>query len=259
VSAAPPIPAATVVLVRPAGDDVQVFLLRRHRASSFMSNAFVFPGGKIDPEDGSPETAAVRELYEEAGVLLCEPPAADPATARDARRRLNAGEVSFPQVLALCSRSPAQGGLHWWARWVTPSAEPRRFDATFFVAELPPDQSPSFDDKETVEELWIAPGEAIARQAAGELRLPPPQLRTMFDLRAAGGMPGILAEAARRQAARAPIMPRIAMGEDGIKILLPWDPEYLATSGEGEPIAREHILATPPSRFVWTGSAWREM
>jgi 8-oxo-dGTP pyrophosphatase MutT (NUDIX family) len=253
------IPAATVVLLREeASAGVEVFLLRRHRASSFMSNAYVFPGGKIDAADGGAQVAAVRELFEEAGVLLAEPlPPTE--TLAEARQRLNAGEVSFSQVLALSSASPDPARLHFWARWVTPSAEPKRFDATFFLAELPPGQHPSFDAKETVDELWITPAEALARQAAGTLRLPPPQLRTMYELRAAGDLGAIRAEAARRQETPAPICPKIAMGEDGVQIVLPWDPGYLELPGDGDEMPPGHPQATPPSRFVWTGSAWREV
>ncbi len=255
-STSSPIPAATVILVREA-PALEVFLLRRHRASSFMSNAYVFPGGKVDPADGGPELAAVRELYEEAGVLLCEPPL-EAARQAAARARLNAGEESFTNILAGAGLAPALSRLHWWSRWVTPSAEPKRFDAIFFVAELPPAQTPSFDNKETVDELWIAPAAALARQAEGTLRLPPPQLRTMHELVAAADLRGVIAASKRRHTRPDPICPRIST-DDGIKILLPWDPEYATTPGEGRPIGVDHVYATPPSRFIWSGETWREM
>src|SRR5262249_54949913 len=152
VTAKPPIPAATVILTRQADRALEVFLLKRHRASTFMSNAYVFPGGRVDESDGSPEVAAIRELFEEAGVWLANPL---PEGLADERRRLNANETTFPEILARAGAAPDLSRLHWWARWVTPSAEPKRFDAQFFVAELPPGQTPSFDQKETVEELWI--------------------------------------------------------------------------------------------------------
>lgn len=252
------IPAATVILVREGAEGLEVFLLKRHRASSFMSNAYVFPGGKVDAEDDGHETAAIRELFEEAGVLLATPPMSEDERAA-ARGRLLAGEVSFAQVLSGASLTPDLSRLHWWARWVTPSQEPRRFDAVFFVAELPPGQRPSFDQKETVEELWITPAQAIEKQATGELRLPPPQLRTMHDLVAAGSIEGIAAAAARRQESRPAICPRISMGEGGIQILLPWDPDYEGTPGEGQAIAANDAAAGAPTRFIWGGQAWRVM
>lgn len=259
----PLIPAATVILVREAAagpgaskrlDEVEVFLLKRHRASSFMSNAFVFPGGKVDPDDGSPEVAAIRELYEEAGVLLAEPPF---DVSAETRARLIAGEVTFPQVIAGANLRLDHSRLHYWARWMTPSAEPKRFDALFFVAELPPGQTPSFDQKETVEELWITPAEALARQADATLRLPPPQVRTMHELVAAGSLSSVVAASRARAAAPVGVCPRIAMGEAGIKIVLPWDPAYADTPGEGQAISSDHLLATPPSQFSWDGKAWR--
>jgi 8-oxo-dGTP pyrophosphatase MutT (NUDIX family) len=197
--------------------------------------------------------AAVRELFEEAGVLLAGDVTVD---LTDVRRRLLANEIGFSDVLAAAGVAPDFARLHWWARWITPSAEPKRFDAHFFVAELPPGQTPSFDRQETVEELWITPSEAVARQAAGTLRLPPPQLRTFLDLAAAGDMGGILAAAAARQANRVAICPRIVAGDAGVTIIFPWDPEYEATAGEGEAIAQTHVVAGPPSRLTWGGKAW---
>ena len=254
-----PIPAATVILVRPvvrpgrAG--LEVFLVRRHKKASFMSGAFVFPGGKIDPSDGSAEVAAVRELFEEAGVLLADR-ALEPATQARWRRRLLAGEVAFPQLLEEEGLKPDQTRLHEWSRWITPSFEPKRFDALFFVAELPPDQVPSFDDQETVEELWIGPADALARQAEGTLRLPPPQLRTFHELAAAGTIGDVVIAAGERQKQPVGICPRPVLGGENITLLMPWDPDYPSAEGEGDVVPAGHVLATPPSRMTWTGSAW---
>jgi 8-oxo-dGTP pyrophosphatase MutT (NUDIX family) len=250
------IPAATVILVREGAAGLEVFLVKRHRKSSFMSSAFVFPGGKVDAADGTAETAAIRELFEEAGVLLASPPGAA-AGAAAARARLLGGEVSFADLCIGCGLTLDSSRLHWWARWITPPQEPRRFDAEFFVAELPPDQSPSYDRKETVEELWITPAHALEKQAAGELRLAPPQLRTFHELSAAGGtVASVIAAAAVRQRRRIPICPRLAQEDDGLAIILPWDPAY---SDDGPAIPPDDVLATPPSRFVWSGTAWRAM
>jgi 8-oxo-dGTP pyrophosphatase MutT (NUDIX family) len=247
-----PIPAATVILVRPP---LEVFLVRRHRKASFMSNAFVFPGGRVDPDDGGPEVAAVRELFEEAGVLLTDRPLAAEVQA-GWRRKLLAGAVGFRELLGIEGLEPDRSRLHAWSRWVTPSFEPKRFDAHFFLAELPPGQVPSFDAQETVEELWISPTEALARQAAGALRLPPPQVRTFHELEACGTIAAAVAAAAVRQRTPEALCPRL-LPADKLTLLLPWDPEYATAEGEGVPLGPDHPWASSPSRFMWDGSAWR--
>src|SRR5688572_7456934 len=112
-----------------------------------MADAFVFPGGKVDATDLSPEHAAIRELFEEAGVLLARvaprgaargPSALDPRLVDEWRGRLAAGEggESFDDLCRAEGLEPDTAALAFWSRWVTPSAEPRRFDAMFYVAEL---------------------------------------------------------------------------------------------------------------------------
>ncbi len=223
-----------------------------------MSNAFVFPGGKVDPTDGSAEVAALRELFEEAGVLLCDRPLAADKQA-EWRRRLLANEVDFPRLLSDEKLAPDRSRLHGWSRWITPSFEPKRFDAEFFIAELPGDQVPSFDQKETIEEVWVTPEEALARQAAGTLPLPPPQVRTFHELAAAGTLDEAVRISAERRKQPVAICPRPlagGAGGTGLTMLLPWDPEYPSAEGEGEAVAPGHILATPPTRMTWTGTAW---
>jgi 8-oxo-dGTP pyrophosphatase MutT (NUDIX family) len=264
-----PIPAATIVLLRErAGGGVETLLMRRHRKSTFMSDTFVFPGGKVDPEDRSPEEAAIRELFEEAGVLLVVGGTALEQEQLDRwRRELNAGAVRFRALLERERLEPDLSRLHPWARWVTPSVEPKRFDARFYLAELPPGQRTSYDSKETVEEAWVAPDEGITRHLAGGLKLPPPQLRTLHELaealRAAGDRVGAMAALADASRARAPyiapLMPRFAdLGQGTMGLLMPWDPEY-ATRGTGEAVEWPggQPLGVGPSRFVLEGMSWR--
>ncbi|HKA86220.1 MAG TPA: NUDIX hydrolase [Haliangiales bacterium] len=247
-----PIPAASVILVRErAAGGIEAFMVRRHRASSFMSNAMVFPGGKVDPGETA-EGAAVRELFEEAGVLLVR----EPPDARwvDARRRLVGGETTFAGVLAELGVTLAPELLHPWSRWITPSAEPKRFDARFYVALLPPGQVPSYDRKETVEEMWVAPEEALSIHASGAARLPPPQLRTFWELARYGDVASLVAAAPARRVF--PILPRFGeTAEGGVALFLPWDAEYM-TRGTGE--AAEVVAGVPgPSRFLIEGMSWR--
>jgi 8-oxo-dGTP pyrophosphatase MutT (NUDIX family) len=197
-------------------------MVRRHRGSSFMADAYVFPGGRVETADGEGEAAfavaAARELEEEAGLRLS------------------------PDALVP------------FARWITPSFEPKRFDARFFVAAAPPDQTARHDAVEVVDHLWAAPAELLARQQRGELKLPPPTLRTLEDL---ASFPDVAA-ALRWAAARplTPILPKIAPSGETVAIVLPWDPEYAALPGEGLPVAADDPQARPPSRLLLHEGRW---
>ncbi|MEZ0228840.1 MAG: NUDIX domain-containing protein [Planctomycetota bacterium] len=227
---APTVPrdAATVILLRPRDGDgaAEVFLLRRHRGASFMAQAFVFPGGGRDGQEDLRETAA-RELREEANVRI--------------------------EAAALVP----------FSHWITPSAEKKRFSARFFVAELPAGETPRYDGAETVEQLWITPADALARSA--ELYLPPPQLRTLLDIRdvAAKGPAAVLAFARARAAHVKPIVPRFAKvpaAPSGFALLLPWDPEYESLGqGDGERFPEGHPFAGGPTRFFMEGLVFRHV
>jgi 8-oxo-dGTP pyrophosphatase MutT (NUDIX family) len=255
------------------GAPLEVFLLRRRKGASFMASAFVFPGGGAEANEDA-RTCAARELFEEAGVLLVRDkdrnhePFADESMNQtlgddsplfsivSIRKRVLAGENATELI--------SQHRLQWWtdvlipwSHWITPSIESKRFSARFFVCELPGGQKPSFDGSETVEDLWISPSEAIAR--AGELSLPPPQIRTMYELASFSSVQDVLAAAKVRAEEPHPILPRVRTMEPGDKgptLLLPWDPEY-ATAGTGDsaPLTYEPSWATGPSRFVLEQSA----
>ena len=245
--------AASVILLRDAPGGFEVFLLRRRKGASFMASAYVFPGGATDDGEDA-RTAAARELFEEAGVLLAE---RAPAEVAPLRARVLAGEAATA-VLAEHGLDFAPEKLHYFAHWITPSAEPKRFSAKFFVAVMPPGQEPRFDDQETVDQAWVTPAEALTRVA--ELALPPPQIRTFMELAGARAIDDVLAIARRRADAPHPIMPRLAPSGAGFALLLPWDPEY-ATAGQGDahPMPLDHPLATGPSRFVMEDRAWRHV
>ncbi len=182
--------AATVILLRPAAvSGYEVFLLRRRRGASFMGGAFVFPGGAADDGDGDLRITAARELFEEAGVLLA--PAAPPPDELATMRRLTLDGAPLTPMLEARGVAIDPATLHYYAHWVTPSVEKKRFSARFYVAVLPPGQTPSFDDRETVDEAWVTPQAALARVA--ELALPPPQLRTFLELSAAPSIDDVLA------------------------------------------------------------------
>jgi 8-oxo-dGTP pyrophosphatase MutT (NUDIX family) len=190
--------------------DLHVFMLRRNPRSVFGPGAFVFPGGAIDPAD-SDETAtlrviglddreasarlgvssgglrvwigALREAFEEAGILLAVPESTEAVSGAPdlerARIGLNAGQLGFAEVLSQSGLVLDLREVFLFAHWLTPEGSPRRYDTWFFVAPAPRGQEGSHDDAELVHSEWVRPSDALARYAAGELDLIFPTLRTL--------------------------------------------------------------------------------
>jgi 8-oxo-dGTP pyrophosphatase MutT (NUDIX family) len=215
--------AATVLILRDAPGaspaPPEVLLVQRSRAMAFMAGAYVFPGGRVDAADAEGEggealatrRCAAREAREEVGLDLPDPAA-----------------------------------MPLFSRWITPSAESRRFDTDFFLAALPAGQEVRIDAAEITDALFLQPEEALARAAAGRLFLPPPTLSNLEDLLAlwaglsAPTLAGLLRRAAERapSAALAAVMPKlVADPETGAPtVIMPWDPEFAAFPGEGTPL-----------------------
>lgn len=253
--------AASVILLREgaAGPEqpLEIFLVRRHAKAGFMAGAYVFPGGIRDDRDrDDPRATAARELFEEAGVLLAEP--AIPASlANRWRGPVDEGEADLHDLLRAHGSALAIHELHYFAHWITPSAEKRRYSARFYCALMPPAQAAVACAKETHEGLWITADDALERRA--ELRLPPPQVRSLDDLREAThrGWDDVVALCAERAEHPFPILPRLAPQERGFALLLPWDPDY-ERDGQGDslPIPPRHPLATGPTRFSLGDDGW---
>ncbi|MDQ1009329.1 8-oxo-dGTP pyrophosphatase MutT (NUDIX family) [Streptomyces sp. V4I23] len=206
--------AATVMLLRDAADGPAVHMLRRRTSMAFAGGAYAYPGGGVDPRDDRPvgwagpslETwarrlgtdtasaqaivcAAVRETYEEAGVLLAGPTpgtVVGDTTGDDweaDRQALVDRDVSFAEFLdrrGLVLRSDLLGA---WARWITPEFEPRRYDTWFFVAALPEGQRTRNASTEAESTVWIRPADATAGYDKGELLMMPPTIATLRTLR----------------------------------------------------------------------------
>ncbi|HET9990089.1 MAG TPA: NUDIX domain-containing protein [Kofleriaceae bacterium] len=267
--------AASVILLRAVPNDFEVFLLRRHKKASFMASAFVFPGGATE-EGEDARTAAARELFEEAGVLLARDTGAQNETLQlmtqdQLRHKVLAGAPATG-VLEIAGLAWATDGLIPWSHWITPSTEPaagfnpaageaprlaRRFSARFFVGEMPAGQQPQFDATETVDQVWVTPADALAR--AGELQLPPPQVRTFWELAHCHSIPEVMAAARKRADQPHPIMPRLAAGATAPVLLLPWDRDYTAGQGEATPLTYNPSWAIGPSRFVYEDKTWKHV
>ncbi|WP_341717842.1 NUDIX domain-containing protein [Micromonospora sp. FIMYZ51] len=252
--AAPAVPrmAATVLLLRPAGDGFEVYLIRRVAAMAF-GGMYAFPGGGVDPSDSTahldwagpdpagwgdrlglaPQAAqavvcaAAREVFEEAGVLLAGP---DPDRIvgdvsddgwEAARVELEQRRRGFAELLAGRGLTLRSDLLLPWSRWVTPEFEPRRFDTYFFVALLPEGQRTRDVSGEADHTLWARPADACDRAVAGELTMLPPTLITLGEIAACADLAAVARAAATRDAAT-PITPQLDLtGPDGPRFYLP--------------------------------------
>jgi 8-oxo-dGTP pyrophosphatase MutT (NUDIX family) len=284
--------ASTVVLARAHGTGFQVYLLKRSGKSGFFPGSYVFPGGTVDSEDSDAEwwlrhsdldwigverrlggslpagealayaVAAIRETFEEAGVLMA-------SRAREA----------LPGIQAICERRKVErlakgwvrewvssGGwylllslLNRWAHWITPEAFKPRFDTRFFLAFVPADQECSPDNRETTHGLWVAPAQALASNLGGETPLSPPTLVTLQELLPYSTLSELQEEAVKRRWAE-PRLPRFVRLDKSAVILEPWDPMIDEEGAEFEPATWKKLVlpvGEPFSRLWFHEGIWR--
>ncbi len=262
--------AATVMLVRDGADGLEVFMLRRNLESTFVAGAYVFPGGAVDPEDADDPAldelcvgrtdaeasrslgadhgglaywvAAIRESFEEAGVLLAHTADGEFVSFADDvveerfdghRADVHAGRVRLAEICRAEGLTLAVGELHYFSHWITPKGPPRRFDTRFFVCRAPDEQEPLHDDGETVASLWTRPADALAAHQRGELDLILPTIRNLQAIGRFDTTEELLAAAAAvdEVPTMLPVVTEVpasdeARGGGGIRILLPGDDGY---------------------------------
>lgn len=265
--------AATVLVVRDSPEGPEVFFVKRAAAVRFMGGAYVFPGGRLDPEDADPavacdleadacarrlgepdgararalHVAALRECLEESGLLLSAGEVA-PDVIDALRSALEPKErSSLAALLGQHGVTLSLAALVPWSRWVTPRQETRRFDARFFVAQAPADVSRAkHDGGETVESGWLTPREAIARAERAEIVLAPPTWRTLAEIVDA---PSVAALLSMPRAPSVPLEPSVVAVGDTFAVLLPDDPEHPEAASSRPPVG-------VPTRFVYRDGAW---
>ena len=236
-------PAATVLLLR---DDPQfeVLMVRRHH---FASGALVFPGGKTHAGDHDPawearsvgwertppaerglRIAAIREAYEEAGVLLARDQAGAPFVgdqrAHDARDAVAKDEAAFLDLIASLDLMLDLEALTVFARWITPPLTPKRFDTWFYLAQADSRQLAVCDGWETVDAEWIAPSRALSLAAAGERKVIFPTRMNLQLLAEAAGADDAVARAHRRPLVT--VEPKVEQRPEGAVLVIPPNAGY---------------------------------
>jgi 8-oxo-dGTP pyrophosphatase MutT (NUDIX family) len=272
--------AATVMLLRPAAGGLQVYMLRRASSMAFAPGAYVFPGGSVDPSDAEPDIswagpgpdvwaqvlevpdelaralvcAAVRETFEESGVLLAGPAPGTLVTDTSGedwqadRAALLAGSLSLARLLRRRDLVLRADLLCPWSRWITPLTEKRRFDTRFFAAVLPSGQrtlslgddadglggGPGWDagggpgrdaggpTGEADRAAWVDPATALLAAGCQEIMLLPPTAVTLAELRDCGHVEAALAT---RRSMR-PLMPEVSVTGDAVWLKIPAGLEY---------------------------------
>ncbi len=260
--------AATVMLIRDVRDDdgtaIEVCMLRRNLTSEFVAGVYVFPGGSVDPDDRGPAVeelcrgrtdaeasailgigsgglafwvAALRECFEEAGVLLAEPvgpghgallDTSEPTVARRFARHRDALNEGTTNLLEVCRQEGlrlAADAVFYVSHWITPELSPRRYDTRFFITAAPTGQIARHDDGETIATIWVRPAEALARQARGEIELLPPTIANLNSIQGFRSTGEVMAWASR--ITDVPTVLPVVLVEDGrVLVLRPGDPGY---------------------------------
>lgn len=253
--ARPLAPASTILMVRDA-PALEVLMVQRHHQIDFASGALVFPGGKVAAEDSDPrwaehcdgdagaadrayQIAAIREAFEESGLLLARrasargagKPFAAPSDFEDVfaiRDEVAAGKASFLDAIAAAKLVLALDALTFYAHWITPEGLPKRFDTRFYIAEAPEAQEALCDGSETVDACWITPEQALADMRAKKRTIIFPTRLNLELLGRSDSSDGAIAASRARKIIE--VLPRITR-VDGVQMLnIPEEAGYSVTT-----------------------------
>jgi 8-oxo-dGTP pyrophosphatase MutT (NUDIX family) len=244
-----PKPAATILLLRQGANDLEVFMVVRHHQIDFASGALVFPGGKADPQDfaddliphiqrahkdadmRAAQVSAIREAFEECGILLAREQGANSiisgerlASLQEFREPMNKGEISLLDFLQTQKLVLACDELTHFAHWITPPMMPKRFDTHFYLAIAPDDHIAIHDGYESVDSVWIPPAAAVAEEAAGTRTIIFPTLRNLEKLATWHSPAEAINNTLKRKIV--PVLPWTEKREDGNFLCIPTEAGY---------------------------------
>lgn len=253
--------SATILLVRDGSAGLEVFMVQRHHRIDFATGAMVFPGGKLEPGDAASglrprcpgtndlsddaltfRTGAIRETFEECGVLLAGPRGSGRLVDAEELRAIEARHREALDTHALDLRDLAEAEdldlacdrLVPFAHWITPTFMPKRFDTHFFLVAAPPDHVAVHDGTEGVDSVWIRPADAVAEAEAGRRTIIFPTLMNVKKL----GQQNSVAEVvhAARSAPVVTVLPEVVETERGSMMRLPADAGYEITEARLEDV-----------------------
>jgi 8-oxo-dGTP pyrophosphatase MutT (NUDIX family) len=258
-----PIPSATIIIGRESSQGFEIFMVVRHHEIDFASGALVFPGGKTNPGDHDPEirqycigaedindedlatrVAAIRETYEESGILLARQqgdegivPGNRLQELLDYREKLTSGSLNILDFLKAESLTLAIDQLTLFAHWITPEMMPKRFDTFFYLAVAPEDHLGVHDGSESVDSIWIAPKKALTENKAGKYIMLFPTRMNIQKL----GRSVTLSEAitTAKNSSVVSVQPWIENRDGGPFLCIPKEADYDVTEESWDKIVKE--------------------
>ncbi|MBL7205497.1 MAG: NUDIX hydrolase [Desulfobacteraceae bacterium] len=287
-----PVRASTLILVRGEGKKFQVYLLKRSSQSGFMPGNYVFPGGTVDSEDRNVDLwsgyvdldrdqvitrfgeglnnadvvshgiAAIRETFEEAGVLLARQNGGtgrDLDNLRDRRLVGSLRKTWLRELVASGEWTLRFSELACWSHWITPKARSKRYDTRFFAAFMPEGQECRPDNRETTHGIWVSPETALRGNLKGEIPLSPPAVTTLHELLQYQSVGDLKKEMRTRVWGEARV-PRLVRMPEATFLLLPWDPHYHDQEIKADVEGLENrlaLLGSPFSRLWYRKGVWR--